>query len=74
MVGEQTQPGAPDSALLPKKQKVVLLLSSMHDSGDVDSDDQQRKPEIIKFYNSTKGSVDTLDQMIHEYMSKRHCN
>lgn len=46
----------------PKKMKSVLLLSSMH-SGKVI--DENSKPEIINFYNSTKGGVDTFDQMMH---------
>lgn len=45
----------------PKKNKNVLLLSTMHTSDDMD--DAVDKPEIVTFYNSTKSGVDTVDQM-----------
>ncbi|KAJ4426233.1 hypothetical protein ANN_27044 [Periplaneta americana] len=38
---------------VPKKGKFVILLSSRHHS--VDTDPETGKPEIISFYNSTKG-------------------
>lgn len=47
----------------PKKNKCVLLLSTMHDRDDVD--EHSGKPEIVLFYNSTKGGVDTFDQLCH---------
>uniref|UniRef100_A0A1B6C0U6 PiggyBac transposable element-derived protein domain-containing protein n=1 Tax=Clastoptera arizonana TaxID=38151 RepID=A0A1B6C0U6_9HEMI len=40
----------------PKKNKKVLLLSSMHDQGIINTAAQ--KPEIVEFYNLTKGGVD----------------
>lgn len=43
---------------VPKKNRAVLLISSMHhDNSIIDG-----KPEIINFYNETKGGVDTIDQ------------
>lgn len=45
----------------PKSNKVVYLLSTAHDQPDINSD--SKKPEVIHFYNSTKGAVDTVDQM-----------
>ena len=45
----------------PKRNKVVLLLSTMHSSPDVN--DNSQKPEIVHFYNSTKGGVDTFDEL-----------
>ena len=47
-----------------KKKKNVLLLSSMH---SLPSLENSGKPEIIEFYNSTKGGVDALDQMCAIY-------
>lgn len=44
-----------------KANTVVLLISTMHDEGIVNFN--SKKPEIILTYNSTKGSVDTFDQM-----------
>ena len=43
----------------PKKGKTVVLLSNMHDSITF-SEKEDKKPNIIEFYNETKGGVDTL--------------
>ena len=53
----------------PKKNKTVLLLSSMHHNDAVNP--ESGKPEIIEYYNGTKGGVDSLDQLVHTYMCKR---
>ena len=45
------------------KNKLVLLISSYHHDKNV-SDDVERKPEVIEFYNKTKTGVDSLDQLI----------
>lgn len=50
-------------SFIPKKNKAVILLSTMHDQADVD--EETKKPEIILFYNQTKGGVDTFDQLCH---------
>lgn len=55
---------------VPKKLKSVVLLSSMHHTTNTEPT-QNSKPEIILYYNSTKGAVDTLDQMCHYYSTKR---
>lgn len=48
----------------PKKNKSVILLSSMHDSDDIDEETgEDRKPEIVTFYNMTKVGVDLVDQL-----------
>ena len=57
-------------AYVPKKKKAVVLLSSMHMSAEVE-ETQSAKPEIIKYYNKTKGGVDTMDKMLGEYIGKR---
>lgn len=49
----------------PKKNKCVILLSTMHASDDVD--EETNKPDIVLFYNSTKGGIDTVDQMCGNY-------
>lgn len=41
----------------------------MHDKGD--EPNTTELPEIIRFYNSTKGGVDTLDQLCHTYSTNR---
>ena len=50
---------------VPKKNKAVVLVSSMHHSSEVNA--QSSKPEIIEFYNSTKGGMDALDQKCAMY-------
>lgn len=43
------------TSYVPRKNKNVILVSSMHDQGIIDTDSgDQKKPEIITFYNSTK--------------------
>lgn len=51
------------------KKKIVLMLSTMHEKGD--EPNSVHKPDIIEFYNSTKGGVDTLDQLCHTYSCSR---
>ncbi|XP_035210004.1 uncharacterized protein LOC118184445 isoform X2 [Stegodyphus dumicola] len=47
-------------SFVPKKRRAVVLMSSLHHSIETDSETQ--KPEIIGFYNRTKGGVDALDE------------
>lgn len=55
-----------------RKNKNVVLVSSMHDQGVIDTDSgDQNKPEIITFYNSTKGGVDVVDELKGEYSVSR---
>lgn len=54
-----------------KKGKAVILLSTMHDDKAVDDSSQKKKPEVIQYYNKTKGGVDTMDQMVSNYTCKR---
>jgi hypothetical protein len=53
---------------VPRKSQSVIVISSMH--GDVNIDEDTggcKKPEIVTFYNSTKGGVDTCDQLCSSY-------
>lgn len=55
-----------------KKNKNVILVSSMHESDDIDAESgDRRKPEVITFYNMTKGGVDVVDKMKSEYTVAR---
>lgn len=54
---------------VPKKNKAVVLISSMHHSNTVD--EASKKPEIIQYYNSTKGGVDETDKKCSIYSSSR---
>lgn len=58
---------------VPKKNRAVILLSTMHHSREVNVNNKN-KSEINLYYNSTKGGVDTLDQMAHEYTARRKTN
>ncbi len=50
---------------VPKPNKAVILISSKHHTDSiVESSDS--KPEIILFYNATKGSVDAFDQQLEK--------
>lgn len=58
---------------VPKKYKNVVLASSMHHTDDIDeSSGDKCKPEIITFYNSTKGGVDTVDELCATYNVARN--
>ena len=54
---------------VPKKGKVVLMLSTEHDCPQI-SDREDKKPQVILDYNEAKGGVDTVDMMIDTYHSK----
>ena len=57
---------------VPKKGKSVILLSTLHKTGEIT--DIERKPQMILDYNSCKGGVDTLDQLVRTYSCKRKTN
>jgi Transposase IS4 len=52
---------------VPKKNKAVILMSSMHHQPVV----SEVKPEIILFYNGTKAGVDALDEKCSLYSTSR---
>lgn len=54
---------------VPKRNKSVVLLSTMHDQGVIDNETE--KPEVILDYNMTKGGVDTVDQLCATYTVSR---
>lgn len=57
----------------PKKNKVVLALSTMHHDMAIDEDTgEQRKPELITDYNRTKFGVDLVDQLCTQYDMSRN--
>lgn len=58
----------------PKKEntKNVLCFSTLHNDGKIDeSTNELTKPEIITFYNLTKGGVDVVDEMKASYSVSR---
>ena len=54
-----------------KKRKEVTLLSTMHSDKGTKSPAPEKKPEVITYYNPTKSGVDTMDQMVRCFTSKR---
>ena len=58
---------------IPKKGKTVVLFSSMHNDDKIDdSTGEMRKPDIITFYNATKGGVFYVDERMSSYNVARN--
>nr|CAH7759096.1 unnamed protein product [Callosobruchus chinensis] len=55
---------------IPKKKRMVHVISSQHDD-DLICIDEQNIPYIILDYNATKGGVDNADKLIREYSCSR---
>ena len=51
-------------------KKRVVVMSTMHQSADVDQEGK-KKPDMVKYYNETKGGVDTFDYMCRSFSCKR---
>jgi len=48
------------------------MLSTMHHDSATEGED--RKPQVILYYNSTKGDVDNMDKMATSYSCRRKNN
>lgn len=58
---------------IPKKNKIVLLMSSLHHDDKIDdSTGAKRKPEINTYYNKTKCGVDVADELCATYDVSRN--
>ncbi|CAH2085721.1 unnamed protein product [Euphydryas editha] len=58
---------------IPKKSKVMLVLSSLHHDQNIDPTSGDKcKPEILTFYNSTKIGVDVVDELCAAYDVSRN--
>jgi len=56
------------TSYVPKKNKVVIAVSTLHHDNNIDpTTGDKKKPDIITFYNQTKCGVDRLDQMCSLY-------
>lgn len=56
-------------SFVPKKDKVEILLSTMH--YDKRDDSESQKPIIIMDYIVNKGGVDNFDKLVTEYSTRR---
>ena len=54
----------------PKKNKAVILLSTMHSDTAVNVD-EQKKTHMIMYYNKYKTGVDIMNQMVSRYTCHR---
>lgn len=52
---------------VPAKSRSVVLISTIHNDDLIDEDTSEKKPEIITFYKTTKGGVDTCAQLCSNY-------
>ncbi|KAF2883529.1 hypothetical protein ILUMI_22645 [Ignelater luminosus] len=50
-----------------KPNKNVRLLSTLHTSITINTDEEKKKPETVLYYNDTKYGVDVADQMARKY-------
>lgn len=57
----------------PKKNKVVIAMSTLHHDDRIDeTTGDKKKPEIITFYNGTKAGVDVVDELCATYDVSRN--
>ncbi|XP_043257548.1 piggyBac transposable element-derived protein 4-like [Colletes gigas] len=58
---------------IPKPRKCIVLLSSSchHHEHSVSGPEDNYKPEIISYYNSTKNGVNTFNALLREYSCRR---
>lgn len=67
------QPNCTLVSYVPKKNKSVALLSTMHYDDAIDPNTKDDcNPEIITFYNRTKCGVDVVDKMCKQYSVMRN--
>ncbi|KAL1262856.1 hypothetical protein QQF64_005595 [Cirrhinus molitorella] len=59
------------ASYVPKLKKAVILLSTMHTSKALNETSAKIKPEVIQYYNRTKGGVSSVKQMAENYTCKR---
>lgn len=55
---------------VPKRNKEIILLSTLHNKIE-NADDETKKPEIILHFNQTKVGVDVIDQMVKHFTTRR---
>ncbi len=55
----------------PKRNRLVVLLSSSHGRGVISADDDANRPQMILDYNKGKGGVDQLNENLVEFSCVR---
>lgn len=61
------------ASYVPKKNRAVLLISTMHHDDAIDQETgDDKKPEMITQYNKTKIGVDLVDQLCQKYNVARN--
>ena len=55
----------------PKTNKTVVLLSTMHNTEEINTKSEKKKPQMILDYNAIKGAVDTFDKIVKTYTCAR---
>ena len=58
----------------PKKNKCVLLLTTVHNVDAVDATPVAKKQEIITFYNMTKDEINVVEEIAAAYSTARISN
>ena len=51
-----------------------MLISSLHNNASIDLTDNEKKPQMILYYNKTKGGVDTFDKLNEHNTVRRKVN
>ena len=51
---------------------MVTLLSTVHSDKGTETPDPEKKLEVITYYNTTKGGIDNMDQMVKWFTSKKN--
>ena len=59
------------TSYVPKRNKAIILLSSMRHGVSIIEDNAQKIPEIIHSYTKTKIGVDLVDQMVQTCTCRR---
>ena len=60
---------------VPKKNKAVVLVSTLHNNAEIDeTSKEKKKPSIITFYNQDKAGVDVVDQLCANYNCRLRTN
>ncbi|XP_017796105.1 PREDICTED: uncharacterized protein LOC108577462 [Habropoda laboriosa] len=56
---------------VPKPEKCVILLSSLHHEHFISNPENSYKPDIVNYYNTTKNSVEVFDKIVKECSCRR---